>query len=184
MKIGKTHPALRQRFQCGNKYHFFRCGATSTLTLGRCIFVTMSSLVSCPFPAHEYTPVPRNNPAPPRLRTLSSPDHRPPPPNIKADCCIPPPPSPIGRCIAVVVSSPRSSVDCCFDPRTRLMLPPMASSSISAAAVVFRRYRPMPLSSYDAPLSAVDTDRCRIRRAAVAFVVPAVACHRRMTLPS
>jgi hypothetical protein len=42
----------------------------------------------------------------------------------------------------------------------------------------------MPLSSYDAPLSAVDTDRCRIRRAAVAFVVPAVACHRRMTLPS
>jgi hypothetical protein len=27
VKIGKTHPALRQRFQRGNKYHFFRCSA-------------------------------------------------------------------------------------------------------------------------------------------------------------
>jgi hypothetical protein len=41
----------------------------------------------------------------------------------------------------------------------------------------------LPLSSYDAPLSAIDTDCCRLRRAAVAFVVPAVACHRRTTLP-
>jgi hypothetical protein len=52
------------------------------------------------------------------------------------------------------------------------MLLLMASLSMSAAAVVFRQYRPMPLSSYHAPLSAVDTDRCRLRRAAVAFVVP------------
>jgi hypothetical protein len=154
---------------------------SSTLTLGRCIFVTMSSRVSCPFPAREYTPVPRDNPSPPRLGSLSNPDHRPPPPNIKDYCCISPPPYPIGCCIVVAVSSPRSSVDCCFDPRTRLMLPPMASSSISAAAVVFRRYRPMPLSSYDAPLSAVDTDQCRICRAAVAF---AVTCHHCTTLPS
>jgi hypothetical protein len=79
---------------------------------------------------------------------------------------------------------------CCFDPRTRLMLPPMASSSMSAASVIFCRYRPMPLSSYNATLSAVDTDRCCLRRAAVAFAVPlplpAVVvrrCHRRKTLP-
>jgi hypothetical protein len=142
----------------------------------------MSSLV--PSPPANTPPVPRDNPSPPRLRTLSSPDHRPPLPNIKAGCCISPTPSPIGRCIVVAISSPWLSVDCCFYPRTRLMLPPMASSLILAAAVVFRRYRPMPLSSYDAPLSAVDTDRCRLRRAAVAFVVPDIACHRRTTLPS
>jgi hypothetical protein len=151
---------------------------TSTLShLGRCIFVSL----------------PRPRVHPPSLATTppllglglyQAPTTAPPPPNIKADCCISPPPSPIGRCIVVIVSSPRSSVDCCFDPRTRLMLPPMASLSISAAAVFFRRYRPMTLSSYDAPLSAVDTDRCCLRRAAVAFVVPAVACHRRTTLPS
>jgi hypothetical protein len=61
---------------------------------------------------------------------------------------------------------------------------------MSAAAVVFQRYRSMPLSSYDAPLSAVDTDRCHLRRA-VAFVVPLPSpaivvrrCSRRSTLPS
>jgi hypothetical protein len=32
VKIGKTHPALCQRFQRGNKYHFFRCGAILQLT--------------------------------------------------------------------------------------------------------------------------------------------------------
>ncbi len=71
------------------------------------------------------------------------------------------------------------------------MLPPMASSSMSAAAVVFRRYRPMPLSSYNALLSAVDTDRCRLHRVAVAFVAPLPSpaivvrrCRRRSTLPS
>ncbi len=156
---------------------------SSNSHLGRYYYLCHDEL-SCPSPACEYTPCPQSDdpPPPPRLRTLSSPDHHPPPPNIKADCCISPPPSPISRCIVVANSSPRLSVDCCFDPRTRLMLPPMASSSILAAAVIFRRYRPMPLSSYDAPLSAVDTDRCRLRRAAVAFVVPR-AC-RRSTLPS
>ena len=111
-------------------------------------------------------PVPRDDPSPPRLRTLQSPDHRPPRPILRhiVVTLLPHPPS--------FISSPWSSVDCCFDPQTRLMLPPMVSLLMSAAAVVFRQYRPMPLSSYNAPLSAVDTDRCRLCQAAVAFVVP------------
>ena len=154
MKIGKTHPALRQRFQRGNKYHFFSSGAIlHSLTPARSMYFCHNELSCLLSSRPRIHPCPSPQPLPSsRLRTLSSPDHRPSPPNIKADCCISPTPSPIGRCIVVAVSSPRSSVDCCFDPRTRLMLPPMASSSMSAAAVVFRRYRPMPLSP-----------RCRLR---------------------
>ena len=71
------------------------------------------------------------------------------------------------------------------------MPPPMAFSLMLAAAVVFRRYTLMPLSSYDALLSAVDTDCCPLCQAAVAFVVPLPSpvvavrcCRRRSTLPS
>ena len=60
MKIQKTHPALRQRFQRGNNYHFFRCGAILHSHTLVNIYVTMSSLVP-----HDETP-------PPRLRTLPS----------------------------------------------------------------------------------------------------------------
>ena len=200
MKIRKTHPALRQRFQRGNKYHFFRCGAILHSHTLVDIYVTMSSLV----PPPPTPPVPCDGPSPPRLRTLPSPDHRPPHPILRliVVSLLPHPP--------LVVSSPWLSVDCCFNLQTRLMLPPMASSSMSAAAIVFHQYRPMPLSSYDAPLSAVNTDRCRLRQAAVAFVVllplPAIVvqccrccrmlpslkdtaivegrCRRRRTLPS
>ena len=171
---------------------------SSTLShLSRCIFVTMSSLVPSP-PAN--TP-PVTTPPLLGLGLYQAPTTVPPRPILRliVVSLLPHPPSVVVLSSLIAVSSPRSSVDCCFDPRTRLMLPPMASPSISAAAVVFRRYRPMPLSSYNAPLSAVDTDRCRLRRAAVAFVMPracrclpssydaavvVVRCRRRRTLPS
>ena len=187
VKIGKTHPALRLRFLRGNKYHVFRCGANlHSHTLARSMY---HDELSCPSPAREYTS-PRDDPSPPRLRTLPSPDHRPPRPILRliVVSLLPHPPS--------VVSSPRSSVDCCFDPRTRLMLPPMASSSMSAAAVVFRRYRPSRcprtmrrcLPSTQTAVALVERQSplsCRCRRLPSSYdaAVVVVRCRRRRTLP-
>ena len=100
VKIGKTHPPPCARgFSVGINIIFSVVAHSSTLT-PRSMYFCHNEL-SCPFPPANTPPVPHDNPSPPRLRTLSSPDHRPPPPNIKADCCISPPPSPIGRCIVI-----------------------------------------------------------------------------------
>ena len=137
----------------------------SHTSLGQCIFVTMSSLV--PSPPANTPPVPRDNPSPPRLRTLSAPTTIPPRPILRliVVSLLPHPPSVVvlsspsphpGRLLIVV--SP--TIAQCRCPRTmRCCLP------LTQTAVAFVEPQ-SPLSCLPSPAIVV---RC---------------CRRSSTLPS